>query len=178
MLRTALFLLAIVWLSLYSGPAALAADTVYQSPTEFLAEYLPGCTQQALWLDEEVKTQIEKLVEHPFPGVRVRYCAKDGKTAWILDEVGKTEPITSGIVVDNETVERVRVLIFRESRGSEVSRDAFTRQYQGAALDRKDALDQSIDGISGATLSVWAVGRQVRLALFLDRLVRSNSHSD
>ncbi len=165
-------------MGLFPGAAALAADVVYQSPKEFLAEYLPGCKQQALWLDGEVKLQIEKLVEHPFPGVRVRYCAKDGKTAWILDEVGKTEPITSGVIIDKETVERVRVLIFRESRGSEVSRDAFTRQYQGAALDPKDALDQSIDGISGATLSVWAVGRQVRLALFLDRLTRSNGHSD
>jgi hypothetical protein len=162
------------WLACLCSQAAFSADTVYQSPADFLAQYLPGCSQQALWLGNDVKTQIEQLTGRPFPGVRVRYCRQDVRTAWILDEIGKTEPITSGIVVHQGKAERVRVLVFRESRGSEVHRDAFTRQYENAALDNSGQLDRHIDGITGATLSVYALNRQVKLALLLDRIARED----
>lgn len=162
---------------MFSQPV-LAMETVYQSPADFLGEYLPGCSKQALWLTGELKSEIEQLVDHPWPGVRVRYCRRGEKTAWILDEIGKTEPITSGIVVDRGRVERVRVLVFRESRGSEVHRGAFVSQYEDATLRERNALDRPIDGITGATLSVWAVSRQVKLALLLDRVARENSGDD
>ena len=160
------------WLALVAGQVAFAAEIVHQQPADFLAENLPGCEQKALWLKSETKAQIEALLDRPYPGVRIRYCESDGKTAWVLDEIGKTEPITSGIIVDNGRVDQVRVLVFRETRGGEVHRDAFTRQYADASLDEKNRLDQNIDGITGATMSVNAVNRQVRLALLLDGLVR------
>ena len=153
-------------------------DTVYQSPAGFLGEYLPGCRNTAFWLNVELQSEIERLIDHPYPGVRVRYCRQGDKTGWILDEVGKTEPITTGIVVDRGKVERVRVLVFRESRGSEVRRGAFVRQYENAVLREDDRLDRSIDGITGATLSVHALSRQVKLALLLDRTVRESSGDD
>ena len=166
------------WLVCLCSQLAYAAGNVYQSPEDFLEENLPGCRQQALWLKSDVKSQIEQLIGHPFPGVRVRYCRKDEKTAWILDEIGKTEPITSGIIVDQGRVKQVRVLVFRESRGSEVHRSAFTRQYDSAVLDDENKLDRQIDGITGATLSVYALSRQVKLALLLDRNAREkiNDH--
>jgi hypothetical protein len=165
----------LVWLALAFSPAVFSMETVYQSPADFLGEYLPGCSQQALWLNAELKSEIERLVEHPYPGVRVRYCRQGERTAWILDEIGKTEPITSGIVVDRGRVERVRVLVFRESRGSEVHRGVFLRQYEDAGLREGNALDRPIDGITGATLSVYALNRQVKLALLLDRRAREES---
>lgn len=167
--------LVAAWVAFVCSLPVLAMETVYQSPANFLDEYLAGCSQQALWLNSELKSEIERLVDHPYPGVRVRYCRQGEKTAWILDEIGKTEPITSGIVVDRGRVELVRVLVFRESRGSEVHRRAFVRQYDNATLDQDKALDRPIDGITGATLSVWAVSRQVKLALLLDRAARENS---
>ena len=157
------------------SPIVYAMETVYLSPDEFMAEYLPDCQHQSLWLKEDTKTQIEKLINHPYPGMRVRFCQKGSKTAWILDEIGKTEPITSGIIIDQGQVEWVRVLIFRESRGSEVHRSAFTRQYETASLDEKNRLNRPIDGITGATLSVNALNRQVRLALLLAEMVRQKS---
>ena len=153
-------------------------ETVYQSPADFLGEHLPGCKQEALWLDSDLKAEIEHLVERPWRGLRVRYCRQGHRTAWILDEIGKTEPITSGIVVSEGRVERVRVLIFRESRGAEVNRSAFTRQYENASLAENYSLDRSIDGITGATLSVWALNRQVKLALLLDRAAQRSSDDD
>jgi hypothetical protein len=172
MSRTNLFVLCLA--GLLAFPAS-AMQTVYQSSEAFLDEYLPGCQPQMLWLSGELKAEIEQLLDHPYPGVRVRYCRRAERTAWILDEIGKTEPITSGVVVDNGRVERVRVLVFRESRGSEVHRAAFTRQYDNATLVDGANLDRTIDGITGATLSVWAVNRQVKLALLLDRVAREKA---
>lgn len=164
------------WLAFTVSLSAFAAETIHQQPAGFLDEQLPGCEKKAIWLKADIKAEIESLLDRPFTGVRVRYCEKEGKTAWILDEVGKTEPITSGIVVSSGKVEHVRVLVFRESRGGEVHREAFTRQYANAALDSDNRLDRTIDGITGATLSVSAVNRQVELALFLDSVVREKEH--
>ena len=74
--------------------------------------------------------------------------------------------------MDRGRVEQVSVLVFRESRGGEVHREAFVRQYADAALDADNRLDRHIDGITGATMSVSAVNRQVSLALLLDKMVR------
>ena len=161
-----------VWLAISAGQAAFAMEIVHLSPDDFLGQYLPGCEKKALWLKADAKEEIENLLDRPFPGARIRYCSADEGTAWILDEIGKTEPITSGIVVNNGKVHGVRVLVFRESRGGEVHREAFVRQYDDAALDDRGRLDRGVDGITGATMSVDAVSRQVRLALLLDRLAR------
>jgi hypothetical protein len=165
------------WLAIQCSPFAFAADTVYQAPADFLSQHLPGCEQQALWLNKELKSNVEELVGHDWPGVRVRYCRLGDRTGWILDEIGKTEPITSGIIVRQGKAERVRVLVFRESRGEEVHREAFTRQYENAALVDGGRLDRHIDGITGATLSVYAVNRQVKLALLLDGIAM-NQHAE
>ena len=101
--------------------------------------------------------------------LRVRYWHRDRRTAWILDEIGKERPITVGIVVEDDAASMVRVLEFRESRGWEVRYHFFTDQFNDVRLDRGDELDRQIDGITGATLSVNAVTRAVRLALFLYR---------
>lgn len=177
LLRTSTFLITF-WLTFMVSQTVFAMETVYQSPDDFLAGNLPGCEQQALWLKSDVKSRAEQLIGHPYPGVRVRYCEQEGRTAWILDEIGKTEPITTGIIVNQGTVEQVRVLVFRESRGYEVHREAFTRQYESASLDRDGELDRHIDGITGATLSVYALNRQVKLALLFDGITREKAGDD
>jgi len=163
------------WLLLVGSQPVCAWETVHQPPEDFLAEFVPDCTKKALWLTEEVKARVEELLDRPFPGVRVRYCAAGDRTGWILDEIGKTEPITTGVVVNAGEVERVRVLVYRESRGGEVHREAFVRQYEAARLTGDDTLDRSIDGITGATLSVYALSRQVKLALYLDEVTRESA---
>lgn len=166
-----------IGLACICGQPAFAMETVYQQPSEFLQEHLPGCQKKALWLKGDVKSRVERVIGHAYPGIRARYCELEGKTGWVLDEIGKTEPITTGIIVDHGQVARVRVLVFRESRGSEVHREAFTRQYANARLDG-DGLDRRIDGITGATMSVAALNRQVKLALLLDQTAREQSDDD
>ncbi|WP_069472977.1 FMN-binding protein [Candidatus Marithrix sp. Canyon 246] len=72
---------------------------------------------------------------------------------WILEEIGKKKPITTGIVINKGRIERFKVLIFRETRGWEVCYPFFTNQFKGNSLNNFS----HIDGISGATLSVRAL---------------------
>ena len=153
-----------------------AQQRVYLSSTDFLRQSFPQstCEEVSLWLEKTDKARIEKLLQRAYNKIRENYCIQDGRTAWVLDEVGKTEPITSGIIINNGQVENVRVLEFRESRGAEVHRQVFTRQYTSIRLNKKQQLDRRINGISGATLSVNALNRQVRLALLLDLIRKEN----
>ena len=68
------------------------------------------------------------------------------------------------------------MLVFRESRGWEVRHDFFTDQFKQAQLSDDYHLKQSIDNISGATLSVRAVKKLARIALLLDQTVQQKSN--
>lgn len=130
---------------------------------------------ETLWLSGELRPAVRSILEHDYPTARLRYWRTGQRTAWVLDEIGKEMPITVGIAVNNGTVERVRVLVYRESRGWEVKSPAFTAQFSGIRLAPGQKLDRHIDGISGATLSVRALNRLARLALLLDRHVLSEA---
>lgn len=125
-----------------------------------------------LWLDKELQAGIHRILGHDLGVLRLRYWGLDGRTAWILEEVGKEQPITAGIVVNNSRIEKIEVLIFRESRGWEIRYPFFTDQFTGARLEQNNSLSKRIDGISGATLSVMAMQKLARLALLL------HAHSD
>lgn len=140
--------------------------------SRFIQEaYIQPPAPDTLWLTGELRPAMRNILEHDYPAARLRYWRTGQRTAWVLDEIGKEMPITVGIVVDNDAVERVRVLVYRESRGWEVKNPAFTAQFTGARLTPRHGLDRHIDGISGATLSVRALSRLTRLALLLHRQV-------
>jgi hypothetical protein len=150
-----------------AATAPAFATGTYQEPGTFLAEVFGGAVPepQALWLTKELREQSEHILRHPFNGLRVRYWRAADRLAWILEEIGREKPITVGVVTRARRIELVRVLVFRESRGWEVRHAFFTDQFHDAALDESGDLDRSIDGISGATLSVSALTRLARLAL-------------
>ena len=166
-----------IWFSLL--PAAATAGGVYQEPDAFIAEVFADNPPKAavIWPDSQLKTQIKDILGHDYNGLRIRYWQQADRTAWILDEIGKEKPITTGIVVNQDRIERVRVLIFRESRGWEVRHGFFTDQFDDAALKTNSELDRTIDNISGATLSVRAVTKLARVALLLDQAVNGDKAS-
>jgi Na+-translocating ferredoxin:NAD+ oxidoreductase RnfG subunit len=88
----------------------------------------------------------------------------------ILDEIGKTQAITTGFVVSGGRIEQVKVLTYRESIGSEVRRTSFTNQFKGASLEESGKLSKRINNIAGATLSVRAVTEMARVALYLEQV--------
>jgi len=160
--------------SLFLANVTNAGEGRYLEANEFLdlafptAEPIPAM----LWVDDALRSQIEEIVGHRFGALRVRYWEHAGRTAWILDEIGKERPITIGVTVKDGAVELVRVLEFREPRGWEVRHAFFTDQFAGARVSAGRRFDRDIDGITGATLSVAAVTRVVRLALFLSEIAR------
>jgi hypothetical protein len=151
--------------------AAAVHGEVYQEPGAFIAEVF-GSTPapKVLWLTKELQAQAAGILGHAPPQLRQRYWSSGGKSVWILEETGKEELITAGFVVVDGRIDHVRVLEYRESRGQEVRQSSFLKQFKNAKLAQGNRLDREIDGIVGATLSVGAMERMARLALFFDRL--------
>lgn len=151
---------------------SVSARGIYQTNEDFLAEAFNQDVpkSQVVWLKGDLKKNITEILGHKYAGLRIRYWHKEGRKAWILEEIGKVEPITFGIITAEDKVEKVKVLAFRESRGGEIRYPAFTQQFNDAQLMEKK-LDRHIDGISGATLSVRAMTAVVTLALYLDKFI-------
>jgi hypothetical protein len=150
------------------------AEDVYQAPDDFIVESFDGAEPppSVLWLTKPVRAQMKEILGHDYSGMRIRYWAGEGRTAWILDEIGKYEPITTGIVVADGRIERLKVLVYRETHGWEVKHPFFSDRFRGAGADENYELDQPIDNIAGATLSVNALKRLGALALYLDAQTR------
>lgn len=159
----------ILLLALASLPGFALAKGVYLSVADFVALSFDGQTPPAktLWLSAEQKQAAVEILSHPVRGLRQRYWQQGERSAWIFEEIGKELPITIGVVVERERIRQVMILEFRESRGGEVRHSFFTDQFVGAGLADEQRLSQPIDGITGATLSVRAVKRAARLALYL-----------
>ncbi len=157
----------LTWLACV-GPPAQAREQVYMQADDFVASAFPARTPQAqaLWISQELRQELAEQFGWR-PGLRVRYWRQGDRSAWILDEIGKDKPITAGILIDSGSIEDVQVLVFRESRGWEIRYPAFTAQFVRARLAADTDLSRTIDGISGATLSVRAMKRMARVALKL-----------
>ncbi len=158
LLSTLLFLIAF----------SVSARGIYQTDKDFLAEAFDNNVpkSQVIWMKGDVSKKVADILGHRYAGLRIRYWQDEQRSAWVLEEIGKTEPINFGIVIADNKVEWVKVLAFRESRGDEIRYPAFTKQFKEAELT-EDQLDRHIDSISGATLSVRAMTKVVRLALYL-----------
>ncbi len=162
-------------------PVTTMAET-YLTPEQFAqaafgsAKLKTAPTVETLWLTKDVATQAESILGHSPKQVRLKFWKSGLQTAWILDEIGKEEPITAGFVVEDGKILQANILAYRESRGGEVRHENFLKQYQGASLQQGVQLNKTIDGISGATLSVRAMGRMARLALYFDQISHQQSN--
>jgi hypothetical protein len=148
------------------------ARGIYQTDDAFLSDVFNGNVpkSQVVWVKGELSQTLETILGHRYSGLRIRYWSDEQKSTWILEEIGKEQPITFGVVISDQRVEQVKVLAFRESRGDEIRHPAFTQQFEQAGLSGLK-LDRQVDGISGATLSVWAMTSVVRMALYLDAYI-------
>ncbi|MFT5465156.1 MAG: hypothetical protein ACI8UO_000243 [Verrucomicrobiales bacterium] len=165
-----IFLIAVF--AIIAAPAAArAADEVYETPSAFIAgAFSGGSNAGTITIAGDTAEAAKAIFDgRAYRAARVRYYQSGERTAWVLEEIGKTKPITVGIVVDGGKIDTVKVLVYRESIGSEVQRPAFTKQFRNTTLkdDRRHTLSRRINGISGATLSVNALNRLSRFALLL-----------
>lgn len=150
------------------------ARGIYQEPAAFLKEVFANDLPvvKKMWLTGKTREAATKILQHKPARLRVSYWQKGQRSVWILDEIGKEQPITAGIIINNGKIERVKVLIFRESRGDEIRHPFFTKQFLQAELKPDYQLDRQIDGISGATMSVRALTKLSRLALYLSKQIK------
>lgn len=149
---------------------------VYQTLGSFLAENFETTpNNETLWLNDEIRSELSGVLDRDYRGLRIRYWRDDDRTAWILNEIGKERPITSGIVVENGKIVAVSVLEYRESRGGEVQLASFRRQFIDASLNDNGQLDHRIDGVTGATMSVRTLSRSAIAALKLHAIAFNKS---
>ncbi|MFC5051942.1 FMN-binding protein [Rubritalea spongiae] len=148
-----------------------AATKVYEKPSVFMKRHFGGIPKtQVLSLSSVQLKHLKSIFGHSYKEKKVRYWQGGGKTAFVIDEVGKSEPITIGVVVKSGSISEIKVLVYRESHGWEVSKPFFTKQFVGATLNG-NRLDRSIDGIVGATLSVNSMKKVGAAALYLSSQV-------
>ena len=161
-----------LFLTLLLTTSPASAKGTYQTPEDFIQQafdtHVPE--PELIWIKGELQQQIETILQHRYNSKRVRYWRKAQRSVWILEEIGKKKPITVGIVIDQNKISQLKVLVFRETRGWEVRYPFFTQQFKDLYLTDEHELSNSIDGISGATLSVRALNKLARIALLLNNI--------
>ena len=150
--------------------SSLLADKVYQQPASFVKTQFGGKTPAAKVqsLSAAMQKRIAAINGRKYSASRVRYWSQGGKSVYILSDIGKSRPITIGYVVENGKISQVKVLVYRESHGNEVAYSYFTKQFKKISLKSNGRLSKSPRNIAGATLSVRALTRMARVALYLD----------
>lgn len=168
------FKITISMLTLLILSTASASDD-HIAPEDFLQRVFADAEpdSETVWLTGDKQDVATQILGHKPDYLRLRFWQTEEKKAWIVDEIGKTEPITIGIVVEGNAISDIQVLAFRESRGWEIKHDFFTKQFRGVGLDSRRRLNADIDGISGATLSVRAMNKVSRLVLYLSQSLDS-----
>ena len=144
------------------------AEQVYMKPSDFLKSHYGGIPKtQALELTSARQKKIKRLLGRNYQGSRVRFWSEGGKSCFILEEIGKSKPITTGFCIQGGKVKEMRVLVYRESHGWEVEKLFFRKQVAGATLNG-EKLSKEPGNIAGATLSVNALTKLTKVALYLD----------
>jgi H+/Na+-translocating ferredoxin:NAD+ oxidoreductase subunit G len=124
-------------------------------------------------LTPEKKVQIEERIGWKFPEEFFEvYIGETGMQvdgyALIQNTIGKHKPMTYMVGVDQTGhVLNVELLVYRESRGSEVRTKRFNVQYEGKTVSDPVRLNKDIINISGATMSVRSLSAGVKRVLVL-----------
>ena len=157
-------------LTLALAVTAQGDEQVYQQPSEFIKSAFSGTipATSTLILSADLKARVKSILNHDYKESRVRHWSQGNRSVWILEEIGKEKLITTGFIIESGRIKSVEVLIYRESHGWEVSKPFFTGQFSSSSLLENQQLSCEIKNIAGATLSVRALTKLARLALFLD----------
>jgi hypothetical protein len=170
-------------LSLGSSEFALGQEGVFLKDEEAPKAVFPEADsfeRKVVRSNEEIKAKIQqrmgKTKTSLWEDSYVTFVAKKGETilgyAAIVEEIGKHRPITFIVGVGpDRKIKDAALMVYREAYGGEVRDRRFLQQYKGKQL--KDPLlpYRDIQNISGATMSVEAIGRGSKKALALLEVV-------
>lgn len=170
---------AIVALSAVAAPSAPRAE-VLMTESEAVARLVGAVdrvVRHEIAIDAAQRARIADAVGVPVPEERFTFleCERGDEVAgWVFvgDEKGLYEPITFAVGISTESkVNDVEILVYRESRGGEVSRRRFLNQYRGKGPDSPLRLNQDVLNITGATVSSRSVTLGVKKALAAFRVL-------
>ena len=167
------------WLTAAAALAASAVPAsaeVYLTESQALAVILGNkavVRREQKVLEAALRRKLEQESNLRFPETTYTFfiATQDGrpsKYALVLNEIGKTEPITFmvGMTLEGKVTE-VAIMEFRENRGWEVKEKRFLNQFRGKTVRNAIRVDEDIINYTGATLSSKAVARGVKRALLL-----------
>lgn len=153
---------------------ALAQQRVYLNEQQALKLVFPR-SEQVLAEDHDLTAEQERSIAL---SLRYRLASRSqriwrGTTgehtdgyAMVLNEIGKEQYITFIVGIKPDfRVQRVALMVFRESRGGEVEDARFTNQFRGKTSSDRLLIGADINGITGATLSSQALCRGTKKAL-------------
>ena len=124
-------------------------------------------------LNAEKKTQIEERIGWKFPEEEFEvYVGETGTRvdgyAVVQNTIGKHKPMTYMVGVDGQgSISDIELLVFRESRGSEIRQKRFNSQYEGKTVLDPVRINKDIINISGATMSVRSMSAGIKRVLVL-----------
>ncbi len=149
---------------------------VFMSEDDAVKTMLPKSERirkEVLKLSPEKKSQIEERIGWKFPEESFEvYIGETGTTvdgyALVQNTIGKHKPMTYMVGIDGRgQVSDVELLVFRESRGSEIRQKRFNSQYEGKTVLDPVRINKDIINISGATMSVRSMSAGVKRVLVL-----------
>lgn len=151
--------------------AAATSEETYLKTDDYITAALGEKPEKPgiLWVSVDMRPTLKKILQRKAFPLRYRYWRKGPRTVWIINEIGKVLPITTGLTIEQGKIIDLTVLTYRESHGSEIRFPAYSNQFTGASLTDKLRLSKPINGISGATLSTNAMKKVSRLALYLHK---------
>jgi Na+-translocating ferredoxin:NAD+ oxidoreductase RnfG subunit len=149
---------------------------VFMTEEEGLKIMLPKSERvrkDVIKLGPDRKVQIEERIGWKFPEESFEvYIGETGSQvdgyAIVQNTIGKHKPMTYMVGVDNTgRVSDIELLVFRESRGSEIRQKRFNTQYEGKTVLDPVRINKDIINISGATMSVRSMSAGIKRALVL-----------
>jgi len=168
-----------VWdaeLKRYLTPQEMIQEDVFLTEDESAQLMFPksdSIDREVIQLKSDQKRIIQERIGWNFPeNDFVVYVGKTGVQidgyAIVQNTIGKHKPITYMVGVDPAgEVLNIEVLIYRESKGSEVRTKRFNAQYEGKSVFDPIRMNKDIINISGATMSVRSLSAGVKRTLVI-----------
>jgi len=169
-------------------PADNCQPQVFLTEEQALLKVLLDCDEivyDEIILTDESKTVLQnrlrrKIYENSF----ITYIGiKSGKVAGyaiITEEVGKFHPYTFIVSVSPKgKIMDIAILVYRESRGAEITHKRFLHQFKGKSIKSPLRINRDIINITGATMSVvtMCTGTKKVLAV-IDQFYLSGNRTD
>jgi H+/Na+-translocating ferredoxin:NAD+ oxidoreductase subunit G len=174
-----LFWLAWLISSLATPRLATAQEGIFLKEEEAPKAVFPEASsfeRRVIPSSETLKTKIQQRLGRTKTSIwedsYVTFIAKKGDAilgyAVIVEEIGKHRPMTFivGVGADRK-IKDAALMVYREAYGGEVRDRRFLQQYKGKQLQDPLLPFRDIQNVSGATMSVEAIGRGSKKALAL-----------